>query len=79
MKFNDVKELTSMELRKRSIQLREELFESRMKQTLGQLGNALEIRFKRRDLARLMTALQMKLGTSSTKKVKTPARANKKG
>ncbi len=75
MKFSDVQELTSLELRKRVIQLREELFESRMKQTLGQLGNPLEIRFKRRDLARLKTALQMKLGAPQ----KSPARANKKG
>ena len=78
MKFSEVQELTSMELRKRVIQLREGLFESRMKQTLGQLGNPLEIRHKRKDLARLMTALQMKLG-SSPKKAPTGAKANKKG
>jgi len=62
MKFTDIKELTSTELRKRVVQLREELFESRMKHTLGQLGNPIEIRDKRRDLARLKTALHMKLG-----------------
>ena len=63
MKFGDIKELTSTELRKRVISTREELFEARMKHTLGQLGNPVEIRFKRKDLARLKTALQMKLGT----------------
>ena len=62
MKFEEVQELTSTELRKRVVQLREELFESRMKHTLGQLGSPVEIRHKRKDLARLMTALQMKLG-----------------
>ena len=62
MKFTEVKELTSTELRKRVVQLREELFEARMKHTLGQLGNPIDIRDKRKDLARLMTALHMKLG-----------------
>jgi large subunit ribosomal protein L29 len=62
MKFADVQELTSTELRKRAISLREELFEARMKHTLGQLGSPVEIRHKRKDLARLKTALQMKLG-----------------
>lgn len=62
MKFDDIQELTSSELRKRVVQLREEMFTARMKHTLGQLGNPLEIRHKRKDLARLMTALQMKLG-----------------
>jgi large subunit ribosomal protein L29 len=62
MKFSEVSELTGSELRKRILQSREELFEARMKHTLGQLGNPLEVRQKRRDLARLKTALQMKLG-----------------
>lgn len=62
MKFADVHELTSTELRKRMVSLREELFAARMKHTLGQLANPVEIRSKRKDMARLMTALQMKLG-----------------
>lgn len=64
MKFEEIKELTSNELRKRAVTLREELFEARMKHTLGQLGNPIEIREKRKDLARLKTALQTKLGTA---------------
>ncbi len=63
MKYSEVKELTAGELRKRVVQLREELFEARMKHSLGQLGSPIEIRGKRRDLARLKTALEMKLGT----------------
>lgn len=62
MKFTEVSDLTSSELRKRVTQVRAEIFESRMKHSLGQLGNPVEIRAKRRDLARLMTALHMKLG-----------------
>lgn len=63
MKFTEVKDFTSTELRKRVRTLRDELFQARMKHTLGQLGNPIEIRDKRKDLARLMTALHMKLGT----------------
>jgi large subunit ribosomal protein L29 len=62
MKFEEIKELTSSELRKRLVHLRTELFDARMKHTLGQLGSPLEIRHKRKDMARLMTALHMKLG-----------------
>ena len=68
MKFEEVKELTSSELRKRVVTLRAELFEARMKHTLGQLGSPLEIRSKRRDLARLKTALTMKLGQGGAPK-----------
>lgn len=67
MKFADIKELTSSELRKRVVAMREELFEARMKHTLGQLGSPLDIRHKRRDLARLKSALQMKLGQAKKK------------
>jgi large subunit ribosomal protein L29 len=62
MKFAEIKDMTSAELRKRVSQTREELFEARMKHSLGQLGNPIEIREKRKNLARVMTALQMKLG-----------------
>lgn len=62
MKFSDIKDLTSSELHKRVVQVREELFEARMKHSLGQLGSPLDIRKKRRDMARLKTALEMKLG-----------------
>jgi large subunit ribosomal protein L29 len=62
MKFTDIKELTSSELRKRVAQTQEEMFQARMKHSLGQLGNPIEIRVKRKDLARLKTAMKMKLG-----------------
>ncbi len=62
MKFSDVKELTGAELRKRIHSIRGDIFESRMKHSLGQLSSPLDIRHKRKDMARLMTALQMKLG-----------------
>ena len=62
MKFTEIKDLTSDELRKKQTQLRDELFETKMKHSLGQVGNPIEIRERRRDLARVLTAINMKLG-----------------
>lgn len=63
MKFADIKELTTDELRAKQSQLRNELFEAKMKHSLGQVGNPIEIRERRRDIARVLTAISMKLGT----------------
>ena len=39
MKFAEIKDLTSDELRKKQAQLRDELFQAKMKHSLGQIGN----------------------------------------
>lgn len=65
MTFAEIKDLTSDELRKRYNQIREDLFEARMKHSMGQLGNPIEVRQKRRDVARLLTAINMKLGQTA--------------
>lgn len=61
MKFQDIKDLTVEELRKKMVGTREELFEVTMKHSLGQVASPIEIRNKRRDLARMYTALNVKL------------------
>lgn len=61
MNFSEIKDLTVEELRKRQQQLREELFELKMKHSLGRVNNPIEIRYKRRDLARVLTAMNVKL------------------
>lgn len=61
MKFQDIKDLTVEELRKKMVGTREELFEITMKHSLGQVASPIEIRHKRRDLARMYTALNVKL------------------
>ncbi|MCB0421811.1 MAG: 50S ribosomal protein L29 [Bdellovibrionales bacterium] len=61
MKYNDIKDLTVDELRKRQKSSREELFELKMKHSLGQVANPLQIRYVRKDIARIKTALQAKL------------------
>jgi large subunit ribosomal protein L29 len=61
MKFNDLKEMTTGELTKKQRQLSEEMFELKMKHSMGQVANPLQIRAARKDQARVYTALNMKL------------------
>jgi large subunit ribosomal protein L29 len=61
MKFADFKDLSGAELKKKKAAATHELFEMKMKNQLGQLGNPLEIRKLRRNLARLNTALVQKI------------------
>ncbi|OFZ11229.1 MAG: 50S ribosomal protein L29 [Bdellovibrionales bacterium RBG_16_40_8] len=61
MKFIDIRDLTVEELRKREKSIIEESFDLRMKHSLGQVGNPLQIRSLRRDRARIRTALAAKL------------------
>ena len=57
MKYSEIASLNPSELRKRLRQLRQELFDSRMKLNMKRLPNPLVIRFLRRDVARLSMAL----------------------
>ena len=61
MKYNDVKDLTVDELRKKERELRTELFNGKMKNSLGQLASPISIRAARRNIARLKTAQSQKL------------------
>jgi large subunit ribosomal protein L29 len=61
MKYKDVKDLSVEELKKKKSVVTDEIFMARMKNTLGQLGNPMEIRQMRRDLARLNTAITLKV------------------
>lgn len=60
MKFSEIKESTVQDLRKRRTELQKDMFEAKMKNTLGQLANPLSIRAVRRDLARVETAIRAK-------------------
>lgn len=60
MKFEDVSGLSIVELRKKAQELTKNLFEMKIKNSLGQLGNPLEIRYTRRDIARVKTAINQK-------------------
>lgn len=61
MKFKEISGMTVRELRKKQEELKDLLFQSQMKNTLGQLGNPLSIRNLRRDMARIKTAVHQKL------------------
>jgi large subunit ribosomal protein L29 len=61
MKYQDVKDLSVAEMKKKKKALTQDMFEAKMKNSLGQLSNPLEIRGLRRDLARLNTALVQKV------------------
>ena len=61
MKFKEIKDLTVEELRKRLNKTKVDRFEIKMKHSLGQVSNPLEIRHLRRDIARINTALTQKL------------------
>ena len=61
MKYQDIKDLTVEELRKRESLSRAEMTEIKLKHMMGQVANPLEIRQRRRDIARMKTALASKL------------------
>lgn len=59
MLYSEISGLTAKEIVKRKKQLQAEMFEARMKNTLGQLPNQMVIRAARKDIARLNTALTL--------------------
>lgn len=57
MKFTEIKDMSLPELKKKRSTLSEQLFEARMKNSIGQLSNPVQIRQLRRDIARINTAI----------------------
>ena len=57
MYFSEISGLTAKELAKMKKELQASMFEARMKNQLGQLGNPLVIRHIRKNIARINTAL----------------------
>lgn len=60
MSFNDIKGMSTVELAKKQKSLTKDIFTAKMKNSLGQLSNPLEIRKMRRELARINTAISQK-------------------
>ena len=69
MKYADISGLSEKELTKKSTELRTQMFEARMKNSLGQLANPMTIRESRRDIARLKTAATAKSGQAPVRKL----------
>jgi len=61
MKFAEIKDLSVAELKKKRAGLSEELFQARIKNTIGQLSSPIEIRNLRRDIAKINTAIVKKV------------------
>lgn len=61
MKFSDIKDLSSVDVNKKIREVKEKLFEAKMKNSMGQLTNPLTIRVMRREIASLKTALTYKM------------------
>jgi large subunit ribosomal protein L29 len=61
MKFSDVKDLSALDVNKKIREVKEKMFESKMKNAMGQLSNPSSLKGMRRDIARLKTALTSKM------------------
>ena len=59
-KIHDLRQLAEDELKKKETDLREELFNLRFQQKVGQIENPLKLRILRKDLARVKTLLTEK-------------------
>jgi large subunit ribosomal protein L29 len=55
-----MREMSAEEIRERVVELRQEIFNLRFRNSMKQLDNPLKIRASRRELARLLTVLQEK-------------------
>lgn len=58
MKPIEMRNMTHEELEQKEFQLKEELFNLRVRSALGQLENPMKIRVARRDIARAQTILK---------------------
>ena len=61
MKMTDIRKLSTSDLSKESVKLKNEIFELKHKLILGQITNVKLIKIKRRDLARVLTVLSEQL------------------
>jgi ribosomal protein L29 len=59
MLYSEISGLTAKEIVKKKKELQTEMFDARMKNTLGQLPNQMVIREARKDIARLNTAMTL--------------------
>jgi large subunit ribosomal protein L29 len=58
MKPSELRELDVDELRRKEVELKDQLFKLRFQHELGQLENAAKLRNVRRDIARIETIIQ---------------------
>ena len=61
MKIAEIRKLSTTQLTTESSKLRDEIVELRKRHSMGELQNVRQIRNKRKDLARMLTALSEQL------------------
>lgn len=61
MNYSDLKDLSKSELVKKQKAAIKDLFELKMKNSLGQLSNPIEIKVLRKNVAKIKTAMSQKL------------------
>ena len=64
MELDEIRQMTPGDLRLKEKEMREELFRFRLKLRTNQLENPSNYKKSRRDLARLLTVIRQKEGTS---------------
>ncbi|MCB0377288.1 MAG: 50S ribosomal protein L29 [Bdellovibrionales bacterium] len=57
MKYEDLKNLSTVEINKKIREIKTKMFEAKMKNAMGQMTDPIMIRKLRRDVARLKTAM----------------------
>jgi len=75
MLFSELAGLSAKDLNKKKKELRDKLFEARMKNSLGQLANPMVIGATRKDIARINTALATASKTAGGAATKVAKRA----
>jgi large subunit ribosomal protein L29 len=68
MKASEIRELTAEEMRRKMVDLKQELFNLRFQHAVGQLENRSRIKQTRHDIARLSTIIGEKTATSQPAK-----------
>ena len=61
MEYKDIKDLSVDDLKKKKQTITQDLVNAKMKNSLGQLANPMEIRFTRKNLAQVNTVLAKKV------------------
>lgn len=77
MKYSEVTALSAAELKSKVKEAQAELFEARMKHSLGQLANPMDLRRLRKDIARMKTANAAGEVKGATKAAAAPKKAKK--
>lgn len=66
MKRADLEKLTTEELKKRCLELKEEIFQARLKFRLGQFKKTSDLKRMRRDVAQILTFVRAKEGKEAS-------------